>query len=620
MISLNYAKKVLGGYVLNFYADSYKEVVNFPKNKPYKTYGLIYPGSVITVVENGIKTNYVLTADREWIELSLNNYTQIEEVKELPNLDYTGEVYFSGSLTDEVMNSLGITENPVDINIFAQTMLGEPDAYVVIVKSYNDLPKEGDSYAFYLILDDSKAYIYNENSKKYNDVTEQMESEGIVYIGTDKSVIGTMDVKQDDPEGTVGLYIIIQEPEKVSTSTIYKKEIMTEGGAVNTNYVFGEKIDMITVDNTNSTIEKVNQILTSKGFDEEMSQNISPVLISYGLASENLDFIQNGNDRVLFVNMYDNGKYIFKNNILSELLEQTEPIEKEFNTIDELYNFINNLYSEISNKVPEFKEMIDTLTANNLEYKYTNEPLNDSNLFLNVVEGPIEPKGTGVYQYYIYNGKEYIELGGKGGGATENIVKEINITSLSIKEAVQQMKTITFTKEEAIKLSTTSNLIILTNIDDGNSIKVQVVNYFYNKQVITNDIGVVIIFTDLYYLVLEEVNLFISIQQDNQDTNLYKLSASSESLTYIERLSLSSTDWTEDTTYSVYGYNYKAEVVTDALYNYITSAQVNVIFGIKEAVSGNFAPYVKVENGKFTLYAKEKPTEDITFDFEVVSR
>ena len=84
MISLNYAKKVLGGYVLNFYADSYKEVRDFPVNKPYKTYGLIYPGSVITVVENGIKTNYVLTADREWIELSLNNYAQIKEVKELP--------------------------------------------------------------------------------------------------------------------------------------------------------------------------------------------------------------------------------------------------------------------------------------------------------------------------------------------------------------------------------------------------------------------------------------------------------------------------------------------------------------------------------------------------------
>lgn len=184
---------------------------------------------------------------------------------------------------------------------------------------------------------------------------------------------------------------------------------MTEGGVVNTNYVFGDKIDMITVDNTNSTIEKLNQIFTSKGFDEEMSQNISGMLLSYGLASENIDSIENGNDRMLFVNMYDNGKYIFKNNLLSELLEQTEPIEKEFNTIDELYNFINNLYSEISNKVPEFKELIDALTANNLEYKYTNEPLNDSNLFLNVVEGP-------VYKYYLYNGSSFIEIGGSNEG------------------------------------------------------------------------------------------------------------------------------------------------------------------------------------------------------------
>ena len=545
----------------------------------------------------------------------LDNYTQIKEVKELPRLEYTGEVYFSGSLADFAMSFLNITENPVDAQKFGKTFLDAPQIF--FVPTLNELPAEGIDGCGYVIIDEKLLYVYSAEQKQYQNVGEELSTQYGFVIGTDKSIVGTMDIETSIgwDDGTIGVYLIVSEPEKVSTSTIYKKEIMTEGGAVNTNYVFGEKIDMITVENTNSVIEKVNQILTSKGFDEEISQNITPLLLSYGLASVNVDFIQNGNNRMLFVNMYDNGKYIFKNNVLSE---QTEPIEKEFNTIEELYNFINNLYSEISNKVPEFKEMIDSMTANNLEYKYTNEPLNDSNLFLNVVEGPIEPKGTGVYQYYIYNGKEYIELGGKG-GATENIVKEINLTRLSINDAIQAMKNITFTKEEAIKLSTTSNLVILTNIDDGNSIKTQVVNSFYNKEVMIGSDSVSIIFKDLYWLVFEEATLLLSIQEDTNNTGIYKLNAIIITSININTTFIQVSDWVADTTYSTYGYNYKATVHSDGPL-YLNEGQVNVIFGMEEAVSGNFAPYVTVEKSQFTIYAKEKPTKVITFDYEVISR
>ena len=545
----------------------------------------------------------------------LNNYTQIKEVKELPSLEYTGEVYFSGSLADFAMSFLNITENPVDAQKFGKAFLDAPQIF--FVPTLNELPAEGIDGCGYVIIDEKLLYVYSAEQKQYQNVGEELSTQYGFVIGTDKSIVGTMDIETSIgwDDGTIGVYLIVSEPEKVSTSTIYKKEIMTEGGAVNTNYVFGEKIDMITVENTNSVIEKVNQILTSKGFDEEISQNITPLLLSYGLASVNVDFIQNGNNRMLFVNMYDNGKYIFKNNVLSE---QTEPIEKEFNTIEELYNFINNLYSEISNKVPEFKEMIDSMTANNLEYKYTNEPLNDSNLFLNVVEGPIEPKGTGVYQYYIYNGKEYIELGGKG-GATENIVKEINLTRLSINDAIQAMKNITFTKEEAIKLSTTSNLVILTNIDDGNSIKTQVVNSFYNKEVMIGSDSVSIIFKDLYWLVFEEATLLLSIQEDTNNTGIYKLNAIIITSININTTFIQVSDWVADTTYSTYGYNYKATVHSDGPL-YLNEGQVNVIFGMEEAVSGNFAPYVTVEKSQFTIYAKEKPTKVITFDYEVISR
>lgn len=547
----------------------------------------------------------------------LDNYTQIKEVKELPRLEYTGEIYFSGSLADFAMSFLEITENPVDAQKFGKAFLDAPQIFFVPTR--NELPAEGIDGCGYVIIDEKLLYVYSAEQKQYENASEELSTQYGFVIGTDKSIVGTMDIETslgwDD--GTIGVYLIISEPEDVSTSTIYKKEIMTEAGVVNTNYVFGEDIGMFTAENLEEFQPKFQEILKSKGFDNELIINLFLLASSFGLMSGNVDIIDNS-DRTLSVNMYDNGKYIFKNNFISQILQQNEPIEDEFNTIDKSYNFINNLLIEASNKDEELKQTIDSMTANNLECKYTNEPLNDSNLFLNVVEGPVEPKGTGVYQYYIYNGKEYIELGGKG-GATENIVKEINLTSLSINDAIQAMKNITFTKEEAIKLSTTSNLVILTNIDDGNSIKTQVVNSFYNKEVMIGSDSVSIIFKDLYWLVFEEATLLLSIIQDTSNTDIYKFNAVIITSINIDTTSIQVSDWVADTTYSAYGYNYKATVHSDGNL-YLNEGQVNVIFGMEEAVSGNFAPYVKVEQTQFTIYAKEKPTKVITFDYEVISR
>ena len=96
------------------------------------------------------------------------------------------------------------------------------------------------------------------------------------------------------------------------------------------------------------------------------------------------------------------------------------------------------------------------------------------------------------------------------------------------------------------------------------------------------------------------------------------------SLNYITSININTTfiqvsAWEADTTYSAYGYKYKATVHSDVVL-YLNEGQVNVIFGMEEAVSGNFAPYVTVEKSQFTIYAKEKPTKVITFDYEVISR
>jgi hypothetical protein len=66
-------------------------------------------------------------------------------------------------------------------------------------------------------------------------------------------------------------------------------------------------------------------------------------------------------------------------------------------------------------------------------------------------------------------------------------------------------------------------------------------------------------------------------------------------------------DWVEDSTYEEF--YYKAELycedVTDEFF-------ANVVFGVKEAISGNYAPISETKNDTVVIYAVEIPLEDIT--------
>lgn len=561
----------------------------------------------------------------------LNNYTQIKEVKELPRLEYTGEVYISGSLADFAMSFLEITENPIDGNTFVQAVVGEPNVYVVIVKDYNDLPEKGEDYAYYVVVNEQKIYSYDSSDNKYTDDTEIIKQSGMVYVGTDKSVIGTMDITQDEPKGTIGFYLIIQEPEDVSTSTIYKKEIINTTEPVNEWYIFGDKCQVITSEYLES--EEYSNIV-QKHMEKLPNLGFGWLYLPFFVPTNMINTSTNVSEKILSND--SNYTFYYKDSGPNHHPDLAVEYNKTFDNINELKNWLL-LDEEYKVWEETNDEPYDTTDSINLirEYFKTSKEKDgidatpiytdklDTSLDLTqipfyIVMAKRESKGTGVYQYYIYNGKEYIELGGKG-GATENIVKEINLTRLSINDAIQAMKNITFTKEEAIKLSTTSNLVILTNIDDGDSIKAQVVNYFYNKEVMIGSDSVSIIFKDLYWLVFEEATLSLSILQDTSNTDTYKFNAGIITSINIDTTSIQVSDWVEDTTYSAYGYNYKATVHSDGPL-YLNEGQVNVIFGMEEAVSGNFAPYVKVEQTQFTIYAKEKPTKEITFDYEVISR
>ena len=65
MYYLDYAKKVGDRYVLNFFADTAEDIADVPTNTPYVTrngtnYGIPLETSIVTVIENDVRKNYVL--------------------------------------------------------------------------------------------------------------------------------------------------------------------------------------------------------------------------------------------------------------------------------------------------------------------------------------------------------------------------------------------------------------------------------------------------------------------------------------------------------------------------------------------------------------------------------
>lgn len=356
----------------------------------------------------------------------LNNYTQIKEVKELPRLDYTGEVYIHGSLTDVTMASAGITENPVDGNTFVQAFLGEPNVYVVIVKDYNDLPEKGEDNAYYVVVNEQKLYSYDSSDNKYTDDTEIIKQSGMVYVGTDKSVIGTMDITQDDPKGTIGFYLIIQEPEDVSTSTIYKKEIINTTEPVNEWYIFGDKCQVITSEYLES--EEYSNIV-QKHMEKLPNLGFGWLYLPFFVPTNMINTSTNVSEKILSND--SDYTFYYKDSGTNHHPDLAVEYNKTFDNINELKNWLL-LDEEYKVWEETNDEPYDTTDSINLmrEYFKTSKEKDgidatpiytdklDTSLDLTqipfyIVMAKGESKDTGVYQYYIYNGKEYIELGGE---------------------------------------------------------------------------------------------------------------------------------------------------------------------------------------------------------------
>lgn len=250
----------------------------------------------------------------------------------------------------------------------------------------------------------------------------------------------------------------IKEP---STNVIYK--VPTING-FNKNYIFGQEFDIISNENGQSFMEQLTQILISKGVEED---DVEPIFILslYVIATINITL------EGMCINMYDNGKYIFKNSVLPQLIEQEEPIDKSFDTIDELYDFVTEVL-KIDNE--QLQKYVSVLNKYNLEYKYTIEPLNDSNLFLNVVERA----GDTTYKYYIWNGEKYNEIGGETG---LKIIKVQPGTFIGNTHTVDLNRSITLDELELLK-NNKAILALGTTATMGDT-EIELYDYLFNPSV-----------------------------------------------------------------------------------------------------------------------------------------
>ncbi|MBQ8298670.1 MAG: hypothetical protein IJX99_02200 [Clostridia bacterium] len=82
-----------------------------------------------------------------------------------------------------------------------------------------------------------------------------------------------------------------------------------------------------------------------------------------------------------------------------------------------------------------------------------------------------------------------------------------------------------------------------------------------------------------------------------------------------ENITVTTTEWVEDTTYEEFGY--KADIpctgVTDDFFS-------DVVFGVSEATSGNYAPISLTGAGTVTIYAVEAPESTITIPTIICSK
>lgn len=554
----------------------------------------------------------------------LQDYYYAQELKKLPKIEYKVNVYFSGVMKNymqTIYSSMQVEfperkfTNPMDISKLTKDTLNYPTH---VVQMYSDLPKapeEGEIYDFWFVVETKKIYSWIPTSKSWVDMTDDaVDMFKIVYIGDDKSQIGTKDIKLNFEDygikGDGGSYFIyyLSSDVPLRTNSIYKVLDTKNSTLLNINktFVYGNEFECLT--NFSDVEERVNQIynLIKDDVPSSISEDEVTIYVMYSILTGffgSLDVINNeGNLNQKFKILAENNKYIIdisfkqtENDVETTLLE----LYKEFDSVDELGKYIlsDDYKLAVEGEADLAQASREFLKQCNITPKYSNESLPDlQNEPINAVMS--SDYSQKVFNFYFYTGKEFIQGDGGSDTSKETIVKEVTEESINNFE------------------NTGGDLIFKTPLteEEFNKLKNYEANLIIKYETVSLNLSFCsdIVFIDesdkqgVIYSQAVTLNLFLRYFNGYFAINLKKLTQiTAVPITFpyntfdITSGFTNSPTITTDTTYSSYPYKYtyKLEGVTQ-------NCRADVVLSVDNATSGNYAPITECAPGLVYLWGK----------------
>lgn len=317
---------------------------------------------------------------------------------------------------------------------------------------------------------------------------------------------------------------------------------------------------------------------------DEITQELFAGILVMGLLPENLTEISNF--KGYFINEYSDKLFKLRTYIDDLGLD----FDKSFETLDDLYQY---LFSE------EYAQAAGFFIQN---FTNTQAKLREHNFVWSEQALPDYQLGvvfTPTYEYYIYNGENWVSI-----DYTPIITKKIEWDG----DVVSSLEALIFTSSEVDLLKNGAELEIICNIDNQANSTIYAKKTSLVQQINDNKFAGISYDLTLYAGLWIEYYTMIINNEDGKITTI----ASKSSLVYGGLASIPVSAWSEGVSGT---YKYSANVTS--INGVDTQSRVLVMFDRAAAESGNFSPYVETNDGVFTIYAKEKPTNDVSIYVEV---
>lgn len=291
-------------------------------------------------------------------------------------------------------------------------------------------------------------------------------------------------------------------------------------------------------------------------------------------------------------NLYKDDKFVLTDMGGVTTTEANYP--KQFSTTDELQSYLFSeqfvadiIEDETINK--EFRQQIQQ-TYKELGFRYGTDIADD--------EFGVSFKEVPIYAYYMYTGEKWINF-----DVDDKPVITKNV-DWNNGNPIPQLEALTFTEAEFDSLKNNAELEIICNMSNK-----PLFTMYANKTLLTDsDVadGIEYEITVVGAFSTKRCRMTLTNKNGKIEVDIVEPTNVTSSYTTIPVSA-----WTEG------GVDvYKHSAFTN-VGDVETQSRVIVMFNKADAESGNFSPYVDTVDGGLTIYAKEKPTKDVSIHVEV---